>query len=262
MSTSDDDPARRLGEARARRWWVAGRRIGSIQRAAAFVDDVGFAFLFPTPRMFAPSLWDAVAGGDAEPFATGMEANEAKVWAWKDDLPRRRLCWYGAFLAGRGSLLSQEIVAAFYPGEGAPDDHESLPLSPAAHHIAEALAAEPLSSAALRALVGDRNVYQRAIGELQRQLLVTNAGVQEQSTGWPSALLDLTCHRFPVGGRQDAALVTARFLDTMLSVVPADLKRAFGWSIPQARQRLDDLVERGTATSSEGRYLPRSDLGS
>ncbi len=262
MSTPDDESARRLGEARARRWWVSGRRVGSIQRAAAFVDDVGFAFLFPTPRMFAPSLWDAVAGGDAEPFATGMEANEAKVWAWKDDLPRRRLCWYGAFLAGRGSLLSQEIVAALYPGEGAQDDHEWLPLSPAAHQIAEVLAAEPMSSAALRALVGDRNVYQRAIGELQRQLLVTNAGVQEQVSGWPSALLDLTCHRFTVGGRRDAALVTTRFLDTMLSVVPADLKRAFGWSIPQARGRLDELVEQGAATTSGSRYLPRSGLGS
>jgi hypothetical protein len=60
-----------------------------------------------------------------------------------------------------------------------------------------------LPSATLRALIGDRNRYQRAITELQRQLLVTTAGVQESRSGWPSALLELTCHRFDVGNGQD-----------------------------------------------------------
>ena len=251
---SDARSELRLGQARARRWWVTGRRVGSIERAAAFVDDVGFALLFPTPHVLVPSLWDAVAGEDTEPFADGMGAAEQKVWTWKDELPRRSLAWYGAFFAGRGSFLSPVLVSALYAGNGEIDDHESLQLSAAAHEIARALAGEPLPSATLRALIGDRNRYQRGITELQRQLLVTTAGVQESRSGWPSALLELTCHRFDVGNGQDHGLVTARFLDMMLEATPAELARAFRWPRAQAQAQLDELVDKGRATSAGARY--------
>ena len=233
---------------------MSGRRIGSIERAARFVDDVGFALLFPTPRVLAPSLWEAVAGEDAEPFAEGMGATEQKVWGWKDELPRRRLAWYGPLLAGRASFLSPLMLAALYPGKGEIDDHESLPLSPAAHDIAEALAGEPLPSMALRSLIGDRARYQRAIGELHRHLLVTTAGVQEHQQGWPSALLELTCRRFSVGGRRDHSQVAARFLDTVVEATAADLARAFRWPTAQARAQLEGLVSAGTAARAGGSY--------
>ncbi|MGH2660521.1 MAG: hypothetical protein ACRDHS_12900 [Actinomycetota bacterium] len=45
-----------LEKARARRWWQTGRRVGSLKRAAAFLDDVGFALLFPKAGMALPSL--------------------------------------------------------------------------------------------------------------------------------------------------------------------------------------------------------------
>lgn len=234
---------------------MRGRRVGSVERAAAFVGDVGFALLFPTPRLAMPSLWEAVAGEDHEPFAAGMNTNEQKVWAWKDTLPRDGLAWYGAFLAGRGSFLSPAMLAALYPGRGEVGDHESLPLSPTAHEIARLLAGEPLPSALLRTLVGDRNRYQRGMVELQRHLLVTTAGVQENRSGWPSALLELTCRRFEVGSGSDQGLAAARFLDTMLVATPADLARAFRWPRAQARAHLDQLVSAGRATSAGARYL-------
>ena len=258
-STTATPSGLRLGQARARRWWVSGRRIGSIERAAQFVEDVGFAMLFPSPRLASPSLWEAVAGEDAEPFAAGMGASEQKVWAWKDELPRRGLAWYGSFLANRGTLLSPELLAALYQGEGTADDHESLPLSATAHEVAQALAGEPLTSTMLRGLIGDRARYQRAVAELQRQLLVTTAGVRESRHGWPSALLTLTCHRFAVGGGQDPAQAATRFLDTLLEATPGELARAFGWPVPQARRHLDELVSAGRAVSRSdpARYLTR-----
>jgi hypothetical protein len=252
-STPAAESERRLGQARARRWWVTGRRVKTIERATSFLDDVGFALLFPTPRVFAPSLWEAVTGEDIEPFAAGMGPDEQKVWTWKDELPRRGLAWYGAFVAGRGSFLSPELLAALYPGAGTVDDHESLPLSRTAHEIARALADEPLPSAVLRTLIGARNRYQRGIAELQRQLLVTTAGVQQSDTGWPSARLELTCRRFDVGGRLDSSYAVGCFMDTMLEATPADLARAFRWPLPTARTRLDDLVEAERA-STDGRF--------
>jgi hypothetical protein len=226
---------------------VRGRRVGSVSRAAAFVDDVGFALLFPAPRTLAPSLWEAVAGEDAEPFAAGMGVSEEKVWTWKDELPRRGLAWYGTFLAGRGSFLSPALLSALYTAAGEVDDHESLPLSPPAHEIAGALLLEPLPTSLLRKLVGDRSRYQRAIGELNRHLLVTTAGVHESGSGWPSALIDLTCRRFDVGDRHPPVFAASAFLDTMLQVTPAELARAFRWPVAHARARLDEMVSEGSA---------------
>jgi len=128
-----------LGRARAKRWWLAGRRVRSVERAAAFIDDVSCALLFPAPRVVLPSLWEAVAGEDDEPFAAGMGVPEQRIWAWKDELPRRGLAWYGRFLAGRASFLSPALLAALYAGAGEVDDHEALPLSPVAHDLARIL---------------------------------------------------------------------------------------------------------------------------
>jgi hypothetical protein len=224
--------------------------VGSIGRARAFIDDVAFALLFPSPRHVVPSLWEAVAGEDIEPFATGMRDNEQKVWGWKDELPRTGMAWYGNFVAGRGSFLSPTMLKLLYAGAGEVGDHETAELSPTAHEIAAALVHEPLPSATLRTLVGDRNRYQRAIVELQRQLLVTNAGVHEHPTGWPSALLDLTCRRFEVGGGADHAAASRLFLATVLQATPADLARTFRWPVAQARSRLDTLAGEGAATLS------------
>jgi hypothetical protein len=245
-------------EQRARRWWVRGRRVGSVDRAGKFVEDVGFALLFPAPKPIGPSLWEAVAGEDDEPFGGGMGDNEQKVWSWKDELPRRGLAWYGAFLGGRGSFLSPTLLATLYPGDGELDDHEQLDLSPAAHELAAALAVEPLSSATLRALLGDKNKYQRAIGELQKNLLVTTAGVEEQSNGWPAALLTLTCEQFDVGGGTDHREAARQYLDTMLDAAPVDLARAFRWPTPKARDLLNDLVDSNHATTDGRRYQPLS----
>ena len=111
--------------------------------------------------MLVPSLWEAVAGEDAEPFATGMGSDEQRVWAWKDGLPRRGLAWYGNFVAGRGSFLSPSLLRCLsrVQRDGRP---RGARLSPTAHEIATALAEGPLPSATLRALIGDRSRYQRA----------------------------------------------------------------------------------------------------
>jgi hypothetical protein len=236
---------------------VGRRRIGSVHRAAAFVDDVGFALLFPAPRVLAPSLWEAVAGEDAEPFAAGMGLAEQRVWTWKDELPRRGLAWYGAFVSGRASFLSPAVLAALYPGGGDVDDHESQRLSPTAHEIARALGSGPLASAALRGLVGDRNRYQRAVAELHHHLLVTTAGVQERRTGWPAAVLDLTCRRFDVGSRRDPLFAAGRLLDTLLAVTPAELARAVRWPVAEARSCLEELVGAGVAERDGARYRQR-----
>ena len=223
--------------------WLPTPPVATIAQAAAYVDRLGFAVLFPAERVIAPSLWEAVAGADAEPFADGMGPAESQVWAWKDELPAAGLAWYGTFVYKRASLLSPPLLAALYPGEGEPTDHQGCELPAEAHRIAEALLTGPLSTAALRELVGDRGRYDRAMTALHRNLLVTSAGVQERRAGWPATLIDLTCRRFAVGGGPDHGYATRRFLDTMIEASPALLARIFGWTTAAAHTYLDAATE-------------------
>lgn len=248
---ADDDLA--LARARGKRWLPA-RRLASLKAAGRFIDDVGFALLFPADGALAPSLYEAVAGPDAVAWATGMGEAESTVWTWKDALPLAGSAWSGKFIYRRGSLLSPRLLSLLYPGEGELDDHRRLDLGREAHRIADALLTGPLPSSALRELVGDRNRYDRAITELQRQLLVTAAGVHEQRSGWPATIIDLTVRRFEVGGGPDRAAAAGTYLGTVLAAKPAQLTRAFGWDARAARQAMDGLVEAGTARQVAGTY--------
>jgi hypothetical protein len=234
---ADQDGAA-LGRARGDRW-LPDPPVGTLDEAAAYVDGVGFAVLFPAERVEAPSLWEAVAGPDAVPFAAGMGPVESQVWTWKDELPKAGLAWYGKFVHKRASVLSPRLLAALYAGDGEPTDHEDVELPEAAHRIAEALITGPLPTATLREIVGDRARYTTAITALQRHLLVTSAGVREYRTGWPATLIDLTCRHFEVGGGTDHAYATERFLDTMIEATPGQLSRAYGWPAAVARANLE-----------------------
>lgn len=227
-----------LGRVRGDRW-LPERPVSSINAAAGYVDDVGFALLFPATRADAPSLWEAVAGQDAIPFADGMGPAETKLWTWKDELPLAGLAWYGRFVYNRASLLSPRLLAALYAGAGEPTDHEAFALPEEAHRIAEALMIDPLPSAALREIIGDRGRYDRAMVALQRHLLVTSAGVRAHRTGWPATVIELTCRLFDVGGRLDYPYAAERFLDTMVEATPGELTRAYGWSAATACTELD-----------------------
>jgi hypothetical protein len=190
-----------------------------------------------------------------------MGSHEQRVWSWKDELPRSGLAWYGNFVAGRGSFLSPSLLRWLYPASGGTDDHTDLDLSPTAHEIATALAEGPVPSARLRALIGDRSRYQRAALELQRQLLVTTAGVQEQSSGWPTTVLDLTCRRFDVGGAEDHMAAAELFVGVVLDASARDLALTFRWPLGKARGHLDRLAASARAVQSGNRYLAPSIAG-
>jgi len=241
-----------LAGARGERWLPVAW-LGSIEDAAGFVEDVGFALLFPGDRPIAPSLWEAVAGPDATPFADGMGAAESLVWTWKDQLPEAGYAWSGRLVHGRASLLSPRLLAALYPGRGEPDDDRAFDLPPEAHRIAEALRGGPVPSSALRGLVGHRGHYDRAIRELQRRLLVTSAGVRRQRSGWPAVLLQLTSERFEVGAT-DRRYATARVLETMIETTPAEVARVYQWPTTAARAALDDHVAAGLAVHTPAGY--------
>lgn len=235
----DEDQAA-LSRARGDKW-LPTPLVTAVDEAADYLDRVGFAVLFPAERIQAPSLWEAVAGPDAVPFSSGMGPAESLLWAWKDELPKAGLAWYGKFVYKRASLLSPRLLTALYAGGGEPTDHEAFDLPEEAHRVAEALMTGPLSTAALREIVGDRGRFDRAMAALQRNLLVTSSGVREHRTGWPATLVELTCRLFEVGGGLNRTYATKRFLDTMIEATPSQLAQTYGWPAGAARAQLDAL---------------------
>jgi hypothetical protein len=232
--------------------------VGSLQRAAAFVEDVGFALLFPKRGIELPSLWGVVVDRSAADEGIEWGPDAERMWGWKDELPRRRLAWYGRFLRGRPSFLSPSLLRDLYPREGRPDDFEGAQLDRAAARIARVLLRSgPLASAVLREAVGMEGVagaarFSRALSQLGRALVVTNFGTEDQGSGWPSAVLELTARAFPgvadVGDRDEASVRAARrFLETQLAARPYELGNAFGWRAAEARGVLEELVARNHA---------------
>lgn len=241
-----------LQAARAKRWWQTRRPIRSLERAAAFVDDVGFSLLFPARYVELPSLYSAAT---ERPGATFWDVewgpDAERVWGWKDELPLRGLAWYGKFLAGRSSLLSLSLLADLYPRSGDPDDFTKAPLSDEARRIAEVLLLSgPTPTGALRealAMEGKKGQarFSSALTELGRNLVVTNYGVEEKQGGWPAAVLELTARAFKVPGRGGRAArrhhAVRQFVETVIEAEPKDLAKAFGWPLSEAKASMDRL---------------------
>ena len=253
-----------LPSRRARRWWLTRRRIGTIARAGAFLDDVGFALLFPNKGVVLPSLYEAssASAGEVEGIDWGPDSD--RVWGWKDEMPRRGLAWYGKFLRHRPSFLSPELLADLYPREGRPEDYEDEPLSRDAARVARILLRSgPQSTGALREALdvearAASTAFVKVLAELGRALVITHFGSQDEGGSWPVPVLELTARAFPMGRRPDLEerrrRATRRFLDTMLLARPSELGNAFGWGADTARKTLDELVEGGEVVRDEGGY--------
>ncbi len=257
-----------LEKARAERWWQTRSHLGRIDRAARFIDDVGFALLFPKAGIELPTLWEAASDRplmDAVDQWGGPDID--RVWRWKDELPRRGLAWYGEFVRGRKSFLSPSLLADLYPRAGRPDDFDEAGLSSDARRIARILLRSgPQSTAALREALdiqGSREAerFSRAKAELGRALVITNHGTADEGTGWPSAVLELTACAFRIPRRRDRdtrRLRAARtFLDTMILARPHDLGNAFHWGAKASRRVLEDLVDRAEALRDGPSYRLR-----
>jgi hypothetical protein len=251
---------------RRRRWWQTGRPIRSIGRAGAFIDDVGFALLFPASGMVLPSLYEAASEQPVPLAELAWGPDAQRVWGWKDVLPRKGLAWSGRLLGGgRASFLAPDLLADCYPRAGEPDDFRQAPLGAEARRIAETLLASgPLPAAVLRQAVGLQGRrggvrFSAAVVQLGRALVCTSFGAEQVGSGWPSVVLELTARAFDLGGRdRDEAgrrlRVARRCLDTMLVASDRELAGVFGWSPGAARAALDALVDRGEAVLEAGAY--------
>lgn len=251
-------------------------RIRSLRAAAAFVDRVGIAVLFPADASVLPSLWQAVTGTrELTVFTTDERGKNVltpeldRVWALQSRLAETRLACVGKHLHSRIVLLSPAVLPLLYAQtgrQGCPDDFRQLgAYSRLETELAEALFEEgPRTARHLRRLVGVRSATatKRALEALQRSLVVTQTGEVEQDRSWAAAAFDLVARRYADRLETLTDSATARLklaaliLRTAGELSAADLCAAVRISRSDASSALDALVDQGRARRrQESRFV-------
>jgi hypothetical protein len=245
-------------------------RIHSLDAAAAFVDGVGIAVAWGKADLVLPSLWNAIAGPDADwairdeaGKPTGFSAEFDRLWRWKDELPERRLACAGKHFGSAALLIAPRLLASAYAltgRSGAVFDFRDDELEAVEREVAEAvLENEPLTGPELRRLLGtnDRKAVDRAVARLQRRLVLTNAGASEQSQGWRAIRQDIFARRWRKSLRRLPAARDARrelalaVVSSTAEVSAADVAGALGWRRKQAESVLAELASAGRAKERE-----------
>lgn len=221
----------------------------TIAQAAKWIDEVGVALLYPNGDYVLPSLWEQLTGHSAMDW----EAPETwKVWGWKDELPERRLACVGLHVVRTTGLVAPRLVSSVYALTA--EARESLDGLEA--EIAEASRSlrRPATRGELRLLVGaDKRLGDRAINALQRKLVLTNAGVDHESSHWGATLHDLFARRWRekirrLPPREEAlARLAAAVLRSAGEISAADLAAALRIRRREAAATLERLEADGVA---------------
>jgi hypothetical protein len=236
--------------------------IRTIAQAARYIDRVGFCLLFPSKKLPLPSLIEASKGRALRNYKPCADWSDdfIRLWRWKDELPRKRLAYYGKYFRGRGVFLSLEFLTYFYCLEGnhgTRDEHERLyregKITADAHAVCAALAKRgPQATLELRyglgweAKRGNRR-FKRALLELQQRLLIVHWGTKAETRAWESAVYQLTARAFPKAMRAAAKLspdaarqrIAAQYRKQCAHAKPQEVARLFGWSRTEAQAALD-----------------------
>ena len=241
-------------------------RVRSLEEAASFVDRAGIALAWGKVDLVLPSLWEAIAGFDADwairdeaGKPTGFTPEFDRFWRWKDELAERRLACAGRHFGAAAFLIAPRLLGAAYAltgRAGAAEDFRDAELETLDVEVAEAVLENgPLTGPEIRRLLGtgDRKAVDRAVARLQRGFVLTNAGAVEQRQGWRAIRQDVfarrwmgSLRRLPSEDEARRALALA-VLEGADEVSAADLAGSLGWRRKQAEVVLSELVDRGDA---------------
>lgn len=219
--------------------------------ARAFIDEVGFCFLFGERGVEMPTLWGAICGGDRPPPDDHEDVDLGRAWEWKDSLPARGEVYYGKLLRGKPTFVSLGLLPMFYalsPNYGDVDDYlqqyEEGLLTIEARNIYTALLENgPLPTSRLRQLSGLQGGgaiarrFDGAIAELQAQLKIAKTGISDANYWGYAYVYDLFVRAFPSVPEQaraissDTAMATilTQHLHNTVAQPAARLRRLFGW---------------------------------
>ena len=234
--------------------------IDTIEAAAAWVDRVGLALLFPKPDIVLPSLWREVNGSEddnwavREPDGTFVRWSEEMGFLWnaKDELPARGLVCVGKHLARVTSLVAPRLV----PTLCAQVDR-TVPEGLATEFVEAVRSGGPLTAPELRERLGaPKKDVDRTVALLHRRLVLTSSHLVEQDAGWGAVAHDLVDRKWRLPARlqpvEEARLELASLvLAGAGELTAADLAGVLGWRRTLCTAVLDELAP--SRTESEFR---------
>jgi hypothetical protein len=245
-------------------------RITSPKQAQAFVDDVGFCFLFPIQGIEMPSLWDAIAGRVVKTYSSHSGYEIERTWGWKDDALDKKQWYYGKLIRHKATLVSLDFLPNLYAlSENYGDyEHDYLEEYRAGRLSAEAKAiyVALLKNGALDAVRLRREAhlsaeaskprFERALTELQVGLKVLPVGIAEAGA-WryafiyellPRWLPDVPERARSIGRGQARRTILDQYLRNVIATTAPSAARVFGWSLADARQAAETLAQAGRLT--------------
>jgi len=181
-------------------------KLSTLRAAARWLDRVGFALLMPHKGIPLPSLWEAIRGKPGgHPFRPWTKDSDS-MWEWKDELPAKKLAFYGSIWVGKPGLCSLEMLPCLLKLWGCPLGPDGFraayregALSFDANRVCEVLLRTgPINTFNLRKRVGlASNTAKRAFVELQKKLVIAKCGTEKLGKLWEAEVLDLTARVFP-----------------------------------------------------------------
>ncbi len=253
---------------RARRYHqVPELRARTEAQGTAFINDVGFCFLFGERGIEMPTLWGAICGSSRPVPHHHEDEDLGRAWGWKDSLPARGEVFYGKLLRGKPTFVSLAMLPAFYalsPNYGDINDYvqqyEEGLLSIEARNVYVALLENgPLPTSRLRQISGLQGGgaiarrFDNALRELQEQLKIAKTGISDANRWGYAYVYDLFLRAFPDvperarGISTDAAMATLLLQHLHNTVVQpaAALKRLFGWESWEWERLIESLKGSG-----------------
>ncbi len=187
------------------------RRIQTRDAAVAFVNELGFVFFWPIKGVECASLFHAIAGRVRDVPNEHDDPDINKCWGWKDELLGARAWFYAKLLRRRATLVSLDLLPAFYAlsenyGDYATDYLEEYArgeMTAEARGIYEALLHKgPLGTVRLRraanlAAESAKSRFDRALVELQAGLKVLPVGVTQEGAWDYAFIYDIVARHYP-----------------------------------------------------------------
>lgn len=245
------------------------RRLHTAQDALAFINEVGFCFLFTSPGLEAPTLYEAIVGSP-DTWTVAHDYETGRAWNWKDELPIARHCFYGKLLREKPVLVSLDLFPYFYAISGNYgdldqylEDYHDGKISLAAKQVYEALlyhGAQPTSHLRRSAnLAGKENArsFERALVELQVGLKITKTGISDANRWHYCYVYDLLPRWLPeqvekglaIKSRAAYPVILRQYLHNVLISSIPDMTRLFGWPVETIERALATLVAEGEIRS-------------
>jgi hypothetical protein len=253
-------------------------RVLTLAAAVKYVNACGLCLLFAARNLPLPSLYHVAAR--RKPHEGWVwDKYSSRVWRWKDELPRRRLAYYGKYFRGCGTLISREQLPNFLAMREtavAPGDssrfYRAGRISDDARVVWESLEEHgPMATLELRNVcrmdtkAGNRR-FKRAILGLQGLLIAVHFGAEQETKSWASGRYELTYRVFPKqneSARQMSVAeaqrnIAAKLLGRQPGAQAVQVARIFGWLKTEAVVACQAARQAGLNESSSIHRTARS----